>query len=61
MSQEIAEAFIAELTSTIQNYESKRDASPRFGSILEVSSHMVEALSQLNTTLATSDTSQSTA
>ena len=55
MSQEVAEAFISELTSTIETYKGKRDTAPGIEPLLDVSVHMIEALRKLNSNLSTSE------
>jgi len=56
MSQKIADEFIEELATTIRNFESKRDAAPGFGSLLDVSSHMIDALDVLKSKLPARNT-----
>jgi len=48
MNQNIADEFIAKLNSTIKDYEGQRDKVPGLGSLLDVSSHMIDALGVLN-------------
>lgn len=57
MSHELADQFIAELESTIQNFEQKRNHDPSLSPLLDVTAHMVQALGALKSNLPGSQSS----